>query len=270
MIRLFLSVDMVGSTEFKARFAAQGNQGWLEIFRAFFSNFPLMLAGQVGFEFIDDECTPSIDVWKAMGDEIIFAAEPQSPDEAVSILRALLRAMALYEAKYFDRLPLRLKGTAWIAAFGEQNIELDIAELAAGDGASHIDFIGPDVDLGFRLSKFSRPSSLVVSLDLLEQLLDAGNVGTLAFHLVGREELKGVMFGRPYPVIWASDADCGFDFLPWEVEACPLMAAAMASGPTDSQRLRDTIDDMRHYLRKMHGVDRAPLGFGSPDARDPR
>ncbi|PZQ21222.1 MAG: hypothetical protein DI569_12720 [Sphingopyxis macrogoltabida] len=262
MIRLFLSVDMVGSTQFKARFTGQGSQGWLEIFRAFFSNFPLMLAGQVGFEFIDDDRTPSIDIWKAMGDEVIFTAEPQDADEAVSILRALIRAMTLYEGKYFDRLPLRLKGTAWLVEFGEQNIELDIAELAAGDGARHIDYIGPDVDLGFRLSKYARPSSLVISLDLLEQLLGADNAGGLAFHLVGRDELKGVMFGRPYPVIWASDADAGFDFMPWEVEECPLVAAAVDAAPTAPDLLRRTIADMRLYLRKMHGIERAPVALG--------
>lgn len=263
MIRLFLSVDMVGSTQFKARFPGQGSQGWLEVFQAFFCNFPLILAGQVGFEFIDDERTPSIDIWKAMGDEVIFAAEPQSAEEAASILRALLRAMALYESRYFERIPLRLKGTAWLVAFGEQNIELDIAELAAGDGARHIDYIGPDVDLGFRLSKYARPSSLVVSLDLLEQLLDARNAGDLAFHLVGRDELKGVMFGRPYPIIWVSDAETGFDFLPWEIEECPLVAAAADARPSEPRQLLGAIADMRLYLRKMHGVDRAPLVLGS-------
>jgi len=269
MIRLFLSVDMVGSTQFKARFTGQGSHGWLEIFRAFFSNFPLMLAGQVGFEFIDDERTPSIDIWKAMGDEVIFAAEPQSADEAASILRALLRAMSMYERKYFERVPLRLKGTAWLVEFGEQNIELDIAELAAGDGARHIDYIGPDVDLGFRLSKFARPSSLVVSLDLLEQLLEAGNADALSLHLVGRDELKGVMFGRPYPIVWASDADAGFDFMLWEVEECPMVASASNAAPTDAVRLKDAITDMRLYLRKMHGVDRAPLALGGQAGAGP-
>jgi len=259
MIRLFLSVDMVGSTQFKARFTGQGSQGWLETFRAFFTNFPLMLAGQAGFEFIEDERTPAIDIWKAMGDEVIFVTEPQSAEEATSILRALLRAMAMYESRYFEHVPLRLKGTAWLADFGEQNIELDIAELATGDGARHIDYIGPDVDLGFRLSKYARPSTLVISLDLLEQLLGAANADALALHLVGRDELKGVMFGRPYPIVWASDADAGFNFMSWEIEECPLTAAASAAAPTQPDRLAAAIDDMRRYLRKMHGIDRAPL-----------
>ena len=46
MARLFLSVDMVGSTEFKARFTGQGAEAWLGIFKAFFRNFPPMVAGQ--------------------------------------------------------------------------------------------------------------------------------------------------------------------------------------------------------------------------------
>ncbi|WP_428680640.1 hypothetical protein [Sphingopyxis sp.] len=263
MIRLFLSIDMVGSTQFKARFTGQGSQGWLETFRNFFCNFPLMLAGQVGFEFIDSDSTPAIDVWKAMGDEVIFVAEPASAEEAVSILRALLRTMTLYERKYFERLPLRLKGTAWLVEFGEQNIELDIAELSAGDGARHIDYIGPDIDLGFRLSKFARASSLVVSLDLMEQLLGAPNRDLLSLHLLGEEELKGVMFGRPYPVVWAADAETGFDFLPWEIKSCPLVAAAAAAPPTEIMRLQAAIADMRLYLRKMHGIDRMPLTMGA-------
>jgi hypothetical protein len=259
MIRLFLSVDMVGSTQFKARFTGRGSQGWLETFRSFFCDFPLMLAGQVGFEFIDSDCTPEIHVWKAMGDEVIFVAEPSSAEEATAILRALLRTMTLYEGKYFARLPLRLKGTAWLAEFGDQNIELDIAELSAGEGARHIDYIGPDVDLGFRLSKFARASSLVLSLDLVEQLLGAPNADILSLHLLGAQELKGVMFGRPYPVVWAADADAGFDFLPWEIESCPLVAAAAEAPPTPAANLRRAIADMRLYLSKMHGIDRAPL-----------
>ena len=48
MARLFLSVDMVGSTEFKARFTGQGAEAWLGTFKAFFTSFPLMVAGQIG------------------------------------------------------------------------------------------------------------------------------------------------------------------------------------------------------------------------------
>src|SRR3546814_3468787 len=113
------------------------------------------------------------------------------------MLRSLLRTMLLYEAHHFQTLPLRLKGTAWLAYLSENNIALEIPELSSNDVAPHLDFIGPDLDLGFRLSKFARPASLLLSLDLVEMLLAADNRADVVLYLVGREELKGVMFGRP-------------------------------------------------------------------------
>lgn len=263
MLRLFLSVDMVGSTQFKARFTGRGSEGWLDTFRAFFTRFPLMLAGQLAFEFLEEDNTPAVDVWKVMGDEVIFVAEPRTAEELTSILRAALRTIKLYEAQQFDMLPLRLKGTAWLADFAEANIELDIPELSSSDVAPHVDFIGPDLDLGFRVSKFARPASLVLSLDLVELLLDAANVSAVSLYLVGQEELKGVMFGRPYPIIWMHDAEESFDFMPWELDSDPLAAATVKADPTPPDVLRRAINDMRLYLRKMHGVDRAK--FRLPD-----
>lgn len=261
MFRLFLSVDMVGSTQFKATAVSRGAGGWLEIFRSFFTNFPLMLAGQLAFEFLDRDETPAVDVWKVLGDEVIFTAQPASAEELAGILRVLLQTMRLYEANNFDKLPLRLKGTGWLADFTEHNIVLEIPELSSGDATPHLDFIGPDLDLGFRLSKFARPASLVLSLDLVELLLGAGNLSTIALYLVGREELKGVMFGRPYPIIWMHDAQAGFDFMPWEIEACPYVASVIGADPSPPAVLQRQIDDMRLYLRKMHGIERAPLSF---------
>jgi hypothetical protein len=258
MPRLFLSVDMAGSTEFKARFTGQGADGWLEIFRTFFSTFPLMLAGQIGFEFLDDDATPAIDIWKVMGDEVIFSAEPTSAEELTSILLTLLRTMRMYEEKHFQELPLRLKGTAWLADVTGPNIQVEIPELSSGAGA-HIDYIGPDIDLGFRISKFARPACLTISLDVLEVVLGAANSDRAAIRLMGREPLKGVLFGRPYPILWMLEADARFDFLPWEVDADPLMAAAQTAPPTALGDLRRLIADMRLYLRRMQGRAWPPI-----------
>lgn len=259
MLRLFLSVDMVGSTEFKARFTGQGSEGWLDIFRAFFANFPLMVAGQIGFEFLDDEATPAIEVWKVMGDEVIFMTRPSSPEELTSTLLALLRTMRLYEERHFQDVPLRLKGAAWLAGFDGQNIEIEIPELSSGEGGAHLDFIGPDIDLGFRIGKFARAGSLAVSLDVLEVVLGAANAERAALYLMGREPLKGVMFGRAYPIVWMREGDEAFSFLPWEVEQDAMMAAALKAHPASSQDLWRVIEDMRHYLKKMHGRDRPPV-----------
>jgi hypothetical protein len=263
MVRLFLSVDMAGSTEFKARFTGQGSDGWLDTFRSFFTSFPLMVAGQIGFEFLDDESTPAIDVWKVMGDEVVFVATPGGAEELTSILIALLRTMRMYEERHFRDLPLRLKATAWLADFEGSNIEIEIPELSSGAHGEHRDFIGPDIDLGFRIAKFARPSSLTLSLDVAEAILNAANAERASLYLMGREGLKGVMFGRPYPIVWMHEADGGFRFHPWELEQDAMMRAGHAATPTPPEALREAIEDMRGFLKKVHGRDRPPLRLGS-------
>lgn len=261
MVRLFLSVDMAGSTQFKARFTDGGS--WLDTFRTFFTNFPLMLAGQVGFAFLEEGETPSVEVWKVMGDEVIFVASPESPEALVNMLLALFRTMNAYEDRYLEDLPLRLKGTAWLADFGSRNIELEIPELSGGDGVRAIDFIGPDLDLGFRVTKFARPACLALSFDVADLVIAAGNAGEASLHLIGAEELKGVMFGRPYPIIWMLEAGADFNFMPWEIEQCPHMAKAATMPPSPLSDIERAIGNMRLYLRKMHGVDRPRLKLGT-------
>jgi hypothetical protein len=262
MLRLFLSVDMVGSTEFKARFTGQDAEGWLGHFRTFFTSFPLMLVGQIGFQFLDEEATPAIDVWKVMGDEVLFTAEPQTAEELTSTLIALLRTMRLYEARHFTDLPLRLKATAWFGDFDGPNIKVEIPELSSGAGA-HFDYIGPDIDLGFRITKFAKPGIMVLSLDVVEVMLGAANLADAAVYVLGRETLKGVMFARPYPIVWMCDAGEGFSFLPWEIDNDPLIASAVKATPAAADDLRREVEDMRHFLKRVHGRDRPPPRLGA-------
>jgi hypothetical protein len=262
MIRLFMSTDVAGSTLFKTGAAHRHDTGWLDVFRNFFVNFPIMLIGQVGMEFLEEEALPELVVWKFMGDEAIFTCTPGSPEEVTLLVRAHFNAMAAFEQEYLAELPLRLKGTAWLARFPEPNIEIDVPELGQSDGLAKTDFIGPDIDLGFRLAKFAFPSTVSVSLDLLDVVLRAANRDLLEFFLVGREELKGVLFGRPYPAVWARPTGMPLRFLPWDVEDSPMVARALADGPAAVARLTDTIDGIRLYLRKMHGTPPQPVRFG--------
>lgn len=262
-LRLFLSVDMVGSTEFKAR-SSGASTAWVEIFRDFFTKFPLLLAGQVGFEFFDEEETPALEVWKALGDEAIFMAEPNSAEEITSFIAAMLRAIALYERDYFSELPLRLKGSAWLVDFSEGNIELPIPELSRSGSSAHVDFIGPDVDIGFRISSRARPQVIVMSADVVSSVLNANNRDKLDMFLLGREPFKGVIFGQPYPIVWARLSGETFNFFPWEIDTCPLMSKAMTMSPTPDAELRAAMDSIAHYLRKMHGIVRSLVRTARP------
>jgi len=264
MVRLFLSVDMTGSTQFKARYPEGGN--WLDIFRTFFTNFPTMFAGQVGLAFLDEEHLPAIEVWKVMGDEVIFVVTPHRAEEVVGLLLALLRTINNYEARHLELLPLRLKGTAWMADFAEDNIEIEIPAMSEEQGIREMDFIGPDLDLGFRLSKFARPGCVTLSFDIADLVLTARNASEASLYLIGAEELRGVMFGRPYPIIWMLESEKDFSFLPWEIDSCPLMAKASSMPPSPRSDIERTIANMQLYLRKMHGVYRARMRLGGRDA----
>ena len=152
MLRLFLSVDIAGSTAYKAKFANLQNVGWLRVFETFFQIFPIVLIGQVAREFLEAEALPVVNVWKVLGDEMIFTNEPQSAREAALLLHAVFRAMVRYEAEHFGGFQLHLKATAWFAAFPRPNIEVEIPEMSRGDTARYIDYLGPDIDLGFRIA----------------------------------------------------------------------------------------------------------------------
>lgn len=261
MIRLFMSTDVAGSTLYKANCANRGDPQWLGAFQSFFSNYPLTMVGQIGLEFLMEDRLPALSVWKFMGDEAIFTCEPQSPEEVTLLLRAHFNAMTFYEEEFLSDLPLRLKGTAWLARFPSPNIEIEVPELATNGETTQTDYIGPDIDLGFRISKFSCPSTVTVSLDVAEAVLRASNRDMLDFFLAGREELKGVLFGRPYPAIWARPAGVPCGFLPWEIEDSKRIAQVVADGACTQERLLATIDATRLYLRKMHGVTPPPALF---------
>ena len=68
--------------------------------------------------------------------------------------------------------------------------------------------MGPSVDTGFRLTSWATPQRLIVAVDLAFLLastyaLNAGPALTpLPLTYGGRDKLRGVIDGAPYPAIW--------------------------------------------------------------------
>ncbi len=134
-------------------------------------------------------------------------------------------------------MSLDLKVTAWLAGFPINNAEFVVGaqrkkrpdfpgsddhnyshyvhlERFYEDPLPHemLDFIGPQMDLGFRLASLSSPRKMVLSLDLTWMLINtfskSGNKWPSMVDLSGRIRfegsvaLKGVLSGAPYPVFW--------------------------------------------------------------------
>ena len=140
------------------------------------------------------------------------------------------------------------------------------------------DFLGPDIDTGFRIGKCTQPGMLVVSVEMAELLSEApGDVNPMIGKIVGWEELKGVWNDKRYPVIWVDlpsgypDADGDLkaqEFDPWQ-QVDSTLCKSWSSDPP-KQPIRDfaeTLRQLRKMLPKSLGlVD--PYIVGDPDHED--
>ena len=135
---------------------------------------------------------------------------------------------------YLAKDELDVKSTAWLADFPTRN-RIVIFEKGNEDdrtddnfawyndqllqayeknpGGYTRDFIGPSIDIGFRLGASASPRLFVLSVELAHLLSgeECGNddvyrsgpyeVPRFNFRYEGRQQLKGVMNGTPYPLI---------------------------------------------------------------------
>jgi hypothetical protein len=256
-LRLFLSLDIVGSTEFKqASRSGDAPRGiadaWVEPFLSFY---------QISVEQMEAQwartCAEMLTVeplnkserfgfgvhpefWKGAGDEVLFSKDIRSPLDAMATIHTFLMVMREHRARFAQKgLQLNVKGTAWLAGFPVNNAEVMLpaqyAKLPAGRldepvaenyrfldlyragkvrTPYQLDYIGPSIDLGFRLREHATPRRLVVSADLVWLLCHAHDSCTEAerrrcrslniphIGYDGRQGLKGILGGQPYPLMW--------------------------------------------------------------------
>lgn len=210
-LRVFLSVDLVGSTAFKNSKPHSISPGWAYAFQQFFEDFPRTLLSN--YSVIPNELhqpESKLEVWKFSGDEILFQAEICSHKEALSHVWVFKSAIKSFDERWHGKR-LSLKATGWLAGFPVTNREVTLQLRAREDEVVLRDFIGPSIDLGFRLTRFSNKNRFVVSADLAILLLDAIG-GTSLLHpcklfYQGKEILKGVNSGLPYPIVWVHMRD---------------------------------------------------------------
>jgi len=228
--RIFLSVDLVGSTGFKGGSGAEAGDSvhpvWIVEIGNFYQEFPTSLrrffdrqAEAANLATSGLEAFPT--TWKRVGDEIIFCCRVHSRDHLVCIVNAFIQALADY-GKILEACGghLDVKGTAWLAAFPSPNITVPMGDddqnspsifpdekvEGRADTTPHeFDFLGKSIDCGFRLGRFSSADKLVLSVELAFALCEAAESDGCHFIGIfdydGRRELKGVLAGRPYPIV---------------------------------------------------------------------
>ncbi len=270
-LKLFLSVDVIGSTQFKQRSSATHIHEWLNTFVSFYTTFPSLLQEAVAREDAGGETSSRrITLWKILGDELIFTVELVKRRHAALFLHAFGCALREAEAEWQlkrskdGRPRLALKGTAWIAGFpvGNAEVPLDGRDETATGG--FFDYIGPQIDTGFRLKEHATPRKLMLAADLAFLIVATAGHKPLPFHLHfhGDQVLKGVLREKPYPLVWM---DCdGHPARPGRRAAASLNASKdklLERRPAQPARLmtylRLWLEDAGLRLPFVHG-DSAP------------
>lgn len=226
-LKLFLSLDIVNSSRFKE--IAENN--WAEIIT------DLMNLIVEEYMQINSFAFP----WRVIGDELIFVV----PIQNLSFLRRIVHQFYSFfinqlqdilkrvkekrnqENNTYSFNMISFKACAWIAYtvdFDATPNEL-IEKLKKNRlynvskqykfcrEQSLLEFLGNDVDAGFRVAKYTRREHFCVSFELA-YLLSKETEFFKRLKIVSYQKLKGVWDNKWYPIIWYHDGDvsnCRFE-----------------------------------------------------------
>lgn len=196
-VLFFLSFDLVNSTELKSR----QPQEWPGVIQTFYNAI---------IHLVREKIDSSIE-WKKAGDEVLFyfslaslEALPKCLYQVSEILRTTrsnIKNLGVAQGI------VDLKSTIWCAHVGKKQGDETSRNLFFPEENGKYDFIGPDIDFGFRISAKSAPGVLCVDpkiVWLLQEASSSPEVDEVLSHvkIVGMEQLKGVWHGRYVPIAW--------------------------------------------------------------------
>ena len=252
-VAMFMSIDLSGSTAFKSEATAdRKGPAWVGAFEEFFREVPLIMMGQIAAAFMLEEEVPDCSVWKVIGDEIVFLAHPKSARESQLLVNAFYNTVINYDSKVFERWPLRVRGCVWAAQISSRNRQIEIPEMMGSDSAqTYVDYLGPDVDAGFRLAGCVGRGQVIVSSNLVQLFVGMDESEGIQFHYVGRKVLKGVYKGRPYPLFLISREDRMPRTWEWEAEEDPGLVALREKNPMPYPEILELVNQIQSYLNRM-------------------
>ena len=170
-------------------------------------------------------------LWRVIGDEMVFVLPIQMglelPEKIDAIFDVVQRiSISLQRGVFFDGLVgqtitktdismmksqniLSMKATAWIALIND-TVEvpyesINVSYYAADNKQIITDYLGQDIDTGFRLKSYTQDRRLVISYELAYLLNQKGKSDSM--HIMDYVRLKGVWGESLYPVIWYHNDD---------------------------------------------------------------
>ena len=189
---LLLSVDIVSSAEFKAKNSSLGKRSdWVMAFESFYEQTPLILQ----LEREQQRLLGELELWKSIGDQLVFLMRPCSEEQPEAECLAFLRGLRTANEWMLQHWGFELHGVAWAFVEGGENVTFCFHRAQLGEGIG-FDLIGPDVDLGFRLVSLAPRGAVLAPLALRSMIPQS----RIALRLIGESELKGINL-TPYPLL---------------------------------------------------------------------
>lgn len=200
-IYLFLSVDIIGST--KSKYAPKNKSSWFNNFRNFYRTFPEDLEIKLCCEYKKHNLKYDKEkfvCWKYLGDEVLLYIEITQKNEVPCAIYAFKKTL---EERISDNEEqeekLKLKGTAWIGQtpFVDRKFPY---ELDSNTNSCCYDFLGPSIDCGFRIGKYSSQTEMAISVEVADLCNRFSELQKSLFYKKS-ENLKGI-FGdtTEYPL----------------------------------------------------------------------
>lgn len=220
---LFFSFDIVNSSMYKTI----NYFGWATVLTKLFEKIQWEVK----------EGIPSAELWRVLGDEAIFIVRIKHENEIYKYIDIIFHILTgivndMKSGKIFKKiLPssteqdhklmklqniMSLKAAAWIAPvkyIGQANVGILNKEYEnvsvlydASNNYKIFEFLGNDIDTGFRISKKTCDRRLVVSFELAYMLAKRTDYLSRLF-IITYERLKGIWGGKLYPIIWYHNKD---------------------------------------------------------------
>lgn len=215
---LFFSYDIVNSTEYKSI----NYYGWAKVINNLFKCIRKRV----------DEEISSAEMWRVLGDEVIFIVRVYQEETLHEYVNKIFKIMVntvfqikngeLFESRDEELHKLQnilsLKAAAWIAIVNDvgnvnnnsilldenDNIFEQYQPVAEQPGYSLYEFLGNDIDAGFRISKQTMDGRFVISYELA-YLISKETDSLACLNIITYRRLKGIWKNRLYPVIWYHD-----------------------------------------------------------------
>lgn len=213
-VELFFSFDVVNSSVYKTI----NYFGWSSVLSLLFHKIQKHTKSLI----------PEAELWRVLGDEVIFVARIEDESDihifVEKVFEILINMIGqIKSGKFFEELSsdctqrdvdlmklqnvISLKGAAWIAIITKYgNKELKAYDNIFEKYKAKVDYeineyLGNDIDTGFRIKNKTEDRRLVVSYELA-YLLSTRTDSLSCLNIVAYDLLKGIWNGDLYPVIW--------------------------------------------------------------------